>query len=62
MYKYSEWGDAVGQWFAPSPHRKKVVGSIPGAADLPVWSLLVLSVSLCVLSGFLPQCKDMHVR
>jgi len=51
-------------WLAPSPHSKGVPGSIP-SSGLSVWSLHVLPVYACVLSGyysFLPPSKNMHVR
>lgn len=45
----------VVRWFAMSPHSKKVVG-------LPVWTLHALPVTLWILSGFLPQIRNMHLR
>lgn len=59
MYKYSEWGDAVGQWFALSPHRKKVVGSIPGGLGPPC---VAFACPLCVFvcSLRLPPTVQRH--
>ena len=57
-------GCTVLWWLAPSPHSKRVPGSIPGWG-LSVWTLHVLSVYVWVLSGysgFLPSPKSMHVR
>ena len=57
-------GCTVVWWLAPSPHSKRVPGSLP-TWGLSVWSLHVLSVYAWVLSGFsgfLPLSKHMHVR
>ena len=58
------WGCTVVWWLAPSPHSKRVPGSIP-TWGLSVWSLHVLPVYAWVLSGysgFLPLSKNMHFR
>jgi len=54
----------VAWWLAPSPHSKRVPGSIL-SWGLSVWGLHVLPVYAGVLSGysgFLPPPKNMHVR
>ena len=51
-------------WLAPSPHSKRVPGSIP-TWGLSVWSLHVLPVYAWVLSrysSYLPPSKNMHIR
>jgi len=51
-------------WLAPSPHSKRVPGSI-SSRGFSVWSLHVLPLYVWVLSGysgFLPPSKNMHVR
>ena len=57
-------GCTVVWWLAPSPHSKRVPGSIPGWG-LSVWSFHVPPVYVWVLprySSFLPSSKNMHVR
>jgi len=51
-------------WLAPSPHSRRVPGSVP-SWGLSVWSLHVLLVYTWVLfgySGFLPPSRSMHVE
>jgi len=52
-------------WLAPSPHSKRVPGSIP-SWGLSMWSLHVLPVYAWVFSpgtpGFFPPPKNMHFR
>ena len=54
-------GCTVVWWLAPSPHSKRVPGSIP-TWGLSVWSLHVLPMYASVLSGYSGPSKNMHVR